>query len=287
MSETIKNREWLLYITIDQTNGWVYGGYHHGNRTDKYIGSGLNFTEHVYKHGRENFYRRWLKKSYPDRSSVKKAEVRLIRHLHAFSKGHCYNIHAGGTGGDVLMYGTIEQKLSRNKAITEGKLAQYAQGFTERQKQFFSRHSKHLKYRNQNDKEFKQKMDQAQCEKGKRLSFRIKTKGLTTKEIARNKAGLSKQYYSIKVNLPTGNTYIISNTTNTELMQNYNFENEVVLPLIRNGSITVKRRTSRTKHNLPTGTVLKFLGYLNPNKLKSNSIVAQSINSSAAITSTC
>ena len=258
--------EYLLYITKNLITGEVYGGKHTGKQNDGYIGSGPSkLIPAIQKFGKENFKCRYLKLKIKDEAHLDRLEMRLIRLLKFIWKDKCYNVHTGDSGGFLLRYASPEFREEVNKRIAEGKKKQYANGETELQIKGRKRQSHTLKTKNQGENG-RCLLLNWQRRKGFRLSERQRTQGLTAKEIKRNEQTIEQMRKYIKFEAISADNIIIASEnriTSTDLSKKYNLEECIVTPMIKQGVYTIKRRTLRTRHNFPVGTVLKNLGYVN------------------------
>lgn len=258
--------EYLIYITKNLITGEVYGGKHIGHRNDKYIGSGPGrFLPAVRQYGYKNFNRRYFKFKIESESQMDRLEIRLIRLLKYIWKERCYNVHVGGSGGYLLKYASPERRLEVNGLISEGKKKQYANGETEAQKLGRKLQSETLKYRNENDFEFREKMLTLQRQRAIDNKKRQELYGFTEKEEARHKyvGGLKRKYFNLEITQPDGSK-ITDIVTYSELLSKYNIEATIAALFLKRGEYIIKKRTSMTRHSFPNRTLLKNLGYVNP-----------------------
>lgn len=253
--------EYLLYITKNNINGKVYAGKHIGTREDSYIGSGpTHFLRAVRKYGKENFTRRWLRLKIPSEEQLNNLEIRLIRLLKHYWKSNCYNIHRGGTGGYLCKYMSPEERLEVNRRITEGKLKQYQNGPTIYQILGRVKQKQTLKHRHTYDPVLRSKMIQRQITKGKTLSDRIKSHGLTENEQRRNKLHREHGNFKLIYNIIYPSGIITQYTDNhVNFLKKHNLEDTVFTTLHKTGKFTIKRRTVNTNHMFPVGTVFELI----------------------------
>jgi hypothetical protein len=252
-------KEYLLYITKNNINGKIYAGKHIGYKTDNYIGSGpAYFLKAIKKYGRENFERRWMRLRISTENDLNRLERRLIRLLKYYWGNNCYNIHEGGTGGALCKYYTKVQRQEINRRISNGKKKQYAQGETEHQKRGRQKQSETLRFRNIDDIEFRNQMILKQQKKGKRLSQRIKERGLTEKERQRNKTNTENGHYKLEYEIiyPNGSVHTFTHSP-ANFIRTHNVEDHIFTAMKKTGQCIIKRRTVNTNHSFPTGTIFK------------------------------
>jgi hypothetical protein len=255
-------KEFLLYITVNNINGKVYGGKHIGYRTDKYIGSGTTiFLKAVKKYGKENFTRRWLKLKINNKQKLDLLEKKLIRRLKYKYGKNCYNIHAGGTGGYMLHYFDDSVKTQVFHKISSTKKEQYKSGLTELQKLGRIKQSLTMKERYKNDESFKQ-MHLKKCKENSiKLKEFYKKNGMSEKqkENARKLREFGHFKLNIRVTHPNGTTQeYLYNYTN--FMNELKIDGEYFTMLSKGQSFRIKRRTKMTTHNFEVGCVFEATG---------------------------
>lgn len=255
-------KEFLLYITVNNVNGKVYGGQHIGYRSDDYIGSGPTiFLKAVKKYGRENFTRRWLKLKIDSKQKLDFLERKLIRRLKYKYGKNCYNIHIGGTGGYLLHYCDPEYRKEISKRISIGKKEQYKAGRTDLQIKGSKERALKLIKRHKEDEEFRKKhLETAKASGLKRKEF-YKKYGLTENQ----KEGMKKlrEHGHFKLNIrvthPDGTIQeYLHNYTN--FMKELNIDGEYFTMLSKGQNFKIKRRTTRTLHNFQVGCVFESTG---------------------------
>lgn len=247
-----------LYITINIKNGKVYGGKTllQGDEYNLYYGSGKIIKKAFQKYGIENFTKRTLKLKIHSEEHLNKLEKRLIYHLKYRFKNNCYNLHEGGSGGDLCKHMMSREWV--NKRISEGKKKQYANGQTHAQLQGRIKQSKSLK---RFITQQKQKHLKYQYKRGKGLSKRIKEKGLTDKENNRNKqtGKINSRVITYRITQLNKIPFVNTSTIGT-FIKKYQLETTVISQARKqNNQFLFKRRTSRTKHPFPENTILTIL----------------------------
>lgn len=255
------NKEFLLYITVNNINGKVYGGQHIGYKTDNYIGSGPTiFLKAVKKYGKENFSRRWLKLKIDSKEKLDKLEKKLIQKLKYKYGNNCYNIHIGGTGGNLLHYCNQDYRKEVSERISIGKIKQYKNGHSNLQIQGRVKCSLKLKQKYKNDENYRKKHQENSKKTSIKLKDYIKIYGLTEAQKASIKRLKEYGHYKLRYNV------IYPNGDVKEFIHNYsNFVNEmqmegsVFTKLNKSETIKIKRRTNMTKHNFETGCILKLI----------------------------
>jgi hypothetical protein len=255
------NKEFLLYITVNNINGKVYGGQHIGYRTDDYIGSGPTiFLKAVKKYGKENFTRRWLKLKINSKQKLDKLERNLIRRLKYKYGKNCYNIHIGGTGGYLLYYCDENYRKEVSKRISIGKKDQYKNGLSELQILGAKKRSLTLKERHKNDEEFKKRHLQKCKENSERLKEFYKKYGLTNNQKAAIKKLREHGHYKLRYNVlyPNGDIKEFVNNY-TSFVDELKMEGSVFTNLNKIGVFKIKRRTAMTRHNFDSGCVLTLI----------------------------
>lgn len=255
------NKQFLLYITVNNINGKVYGGQHIGYRTDDYIGSGPTvFLKAVKKYGKENFTRRWLKLKIDSKQKLDKLERNLIRRLKYKYGKNCYNIHIGGTGGYLLYYCDENYRKEVSKRISVGKKVQYKNGLSELQILGAKKRSLTLKERYQNDEEFKKRHLEKCKENSIRLKEYIKNNGLTDNQKAAIKKLKEHGQYKLRYNVLYPNGDIKEFVHNyTSFVDELKMEGSVFTNLNKIGVFKIKRRTAMTRHNFDSGCVLTLI----------------------------
>lgn len=252
-------KEYLLYITVNNINGKVYGGQHTGYRTDDYIGSGKTiFSKAVKKYGRENFTRRWLKLKIDSKEKLDKLEIILIRRLKYKFGNKCYNIHVGGTGGYLLHYCSEEYRKEISERISIGKMNQYKTGQSEAQLRGRIKQATTLKEKYKNDEEFRKKHLQISKESASKRKEYYKKYGLTEKQ----KAGIEKLkengHFKLKIKVTHPNSNISEYVYNyTHFMNELKIDGEYFTMLSKGQTFKIKRRTSRTIHNFEVGCIFE------------------------------
>lgn len=255
-------KKFLLYITVNNINGKVYGGQHVGYKTDDYIGSGPTiFLKAVKKYGKENFTRRWLKFKIYTKQKLDLLEIKLIRRLKYKYGKNCYNIHIGGTGGYMLHYCDEKYRKEVSERISLGKKEQYKLGKTEQQILGSKKRSITLSQRHKNDEEFRRKHLEISKISGLKRQEYYKKYGLTENQ----KQGMKKlkEHGHFKLNIrvthPDGTTQeYLHNYTN--FMNELKIDGEYFTMLSKGQNFKIKRRTSRTTHNFEVGCVFESTG---------------------------
>jgi hypothetical protein len=257
--------EYLLYITKNNINGKVYAGKHIGYKTDNYIGSGPSiFLKAVKKYGKSNFTRRWLQIKISSEDQLNVLEKRLIRLLKFYWKDKCYNIHEGGSGGDLCKYMNIENRLDINKKISDSKKYQYLKGFTKNQIEGKNKRIKTLKNRYVNDLKFKHEMYKHQSIKGKKLSDRIKNVGLTQKEKDRNNKNKENGKYKVSYQIIHLNGDIENHIKSAaNFLRDHQVSEEIFNMMCKYGETTIKQKKNNSKHFFTVGTKFKLIAKLN------------------------
>jgi hypothetical protein len=255
------NKEFLLYITVNNVNGKVYGGQHIGYKSDDYIGSGPTiFLKAVKKYGKENFTRRWLKLKINSKEKLDTLERKLIRRLKYKYGNNCYNIHVGGTGGYLLHYCSPEYRKEVSKRISEGKLEQYKNGPSDAQLKGRVKQSLKLKEKYKTDKDYAER-NKLYCQQNSiRLKEYIQKYGLTQNQKAAIKKLKEHGQFKLKyeVTYPNGDVKeFIHNYTS--FVNETKMEGSVFTKLNKNQTIVIKRRTAMTRHNFESGCVLKLV----------------------------
>lgn len=109
-----------IYLTINLVNGKKYIGLHSTDLVvDKYyLGSGKDFITDLKRYGRKNFTQKIL--YYADsRKELEFAEKLFIRSRNAVSSKMYYNIHPGGSGGNMRIYMDKDKIEETDKKISE------------------------------------------------------------------------------------------------------------------------------------------------------------------------
>ena len=250
-------KEFLLYITVNTVNGKVYGGKHVGYRTDNYIGSGTAyFLNAVKKHGRAAFIRRWLKLKIKSEKELNTKETRLIRLLKYMYGVNCYNVHEGGSGGYHLMYHPEHIRIAVGKKIGNTKKQKYKEGVTEAQ--IAGRVKRNEKMRLlYDDENYKNKIKTAAKLRIKKFGSNLNTpKAIKSLKLH----GQFKLKYTITTPDGTVEEFIHSHIN---FKTYHNIEDTVFIIMNRDGQCIIKRRTNRTNHRFPAGTIFKVVEYLN------------------------
>jgi len=259
------NKEYLLYITVNNINGKVYGGQHIGYRTDDYIGSGPTiFLKAIKKYGKEKFTRRWLKLKIDSKEKLDKLEINLIRRLKYKYGKNCYNIHIGGTGGYLLYYCDENYRKEVSKKISVGKKNQYKNGLSKLQILGAKKRGLTLKERHKNDEEFRKNHLEISKKAGLKRTEYYKIHGLTENQKIRNQKLKEHGHFKIKfqVTHPNGNI--------SEYVYNYkHFMNELKIDgeyftmLSKGQKFQIKRKTSRTTHSFEVGCIFEPIEIIN------------------------
>lgn len=254
-------KEYLLYITINNINGKVYGGQHFGYKTDNYIGSGPTiFLKAVKKYGKENFTRRWLKLKIDSKEKLDRLERNLIRRLKYRFGEKCYNIHIGGTGGYLLYYCDKNYRDEVSNKISLGKKKQYNNGQTELQILGRRKQSLTLKEKYKNDEKYRNSHLEKCKENSKKMKEYYKKYGLTKgQKAAINKLKENGHFkLRIKVSHPSGNIseYVYNYT---HFMNELKIDGEYFTMLSKGKKFEIKRRTARTIHNFEVGCIFECI----------------------------
>jgi hypothetical protein len=256
------SKDFLLYITVNNVNGKVYGGQHIGYRTDDYIGSGPTiFLKAVKKYGREKFTRRWLKLKIDSKQKLDLLERKLIRRLKYKYGKNCYNIHIGGTGGYLLHYCDENYRKVVSERISVGKKKQYKNGLSKLQILGAKKRSLTLKERHKNDEEFQKRHSQKCKDNSEKLKEFYKKNGTTEKQ--KENAKKLREFGHFKLNIRVTHP----NGTTQEYLYNYtNFMNELKIDgeyftmLSKGQNFRIKRRTKMTTHNFDVGCIFESTG---------------------------
>lgn len=247
-----------LYIIINKINNKIYGGktLRIGKEYDQYYGSGKIIKQAILKYGIDNFTKRTLKLKIKDADHLNKLERKLIKKLKYKFKEKCYNIHEGSTGGNLCAF--MKDRSWVNKKISESKKEQYATGITDKQIIGRKKQIETLKQYIRNNKTLHLNR---QKKRGKTLSNRVKTKGLTDKEKERNNFVKQQNTQIITYQIIQPNVNNIYDTSSIgEFVKKYKVETTLIAEAKRNNNkYIVKRRTSRTKHPFVEGTVIKLI----------------------------
>jgi len=255
------NKEFLLYITVNNINGKVYGGQHIGYRTDDYIGSGPTiFLKAVNKYGKENFTRRWLKLKIDSKEKLDKLERNLIRRLKYKYGKNCYNIHIGGTGGYLLYYCDENYRKEVSKRISVGKKNQYKNGLSELQILGAKKRSLTLKEKHKNDENFIKKHREVCNNNSIRLKEYIQKNGLTNAQKAAIKKLKQHGQFKLRYNVLYPNGDIKQFIHNyTSFVNELKMEGSVFTKLNKTGEFKIKRRTAMTRHDFESGCLLTLI----------------------------
>jgi hypothetical protein len=255
------NKEFLLYITVNNVNGKVYGGQHIGYKSDDYIGSGPTiFLKAVKKYGKENFTRRWLKLKINSKEKLDNLERKLIRRLKYKYGNNCYNIHVGGTGGYLLHYCSPEYRKEVSKRISEGKLKQYKNGPSNAQILGKVKQSIKLKEKYINDESYRKRHQQVFKENSIRLKEYIQKHGLTDAQKAAIKKLKEHGQFKLKYKVTYQNGDVEEFIHNyTSFVDETKMEGSVFTNLNKLGVFKIKRRTSMTRHNFESGCVFTLI----------------------------
>ena len=91
----------FIYKTTNVINGKEYIGMCSSKqRFESYLGSGILLRQAIEKYGKDNFVREILEEC-DDEESLRKAEIKWIRHYDAVKNENFYNLHEGGRGGST------------------------------------------------------------------------------------------------------------------------------------------------------------------------------------------
>jgi group I intron endonuclease len=88
----------FIYKTVNKITDDFYIGYHFGDVSDSYLGSGLILNRAIKKYGRKNFNREILE--IVSKDTWREREKYWIKDTDAINKG--YNIMLGGNGGNTI-----------------------------------------------------------------------------------------------------------------------------------------------------------------------------------------
>ena len=254
----MSEKTYELYITKNLITGCVYGGKHtYTTKRGKYLGSGYRLKRAIKKYGVNNFDVRILRLRINCESDLNNREIRLIRLLKYIFKDRCYNLHIGGSGGDYYKYLTPEERREINAKISASKKRQYREGQTDAQLQGRSKQSESLKKRLQ-DPAYYNRLLEAQKQKGRLLSLRIKEHGFTDKEIERNRKKVENGIRQITYQIVIPGSPIITETLSSKKFRiKYKTDDSVFTSLRVSGIYIFTRRTIKTKHLFPLGTIIK------------------------------
>lgn len=254
----MRTKTYELYITKNLITGYVYGGKHtYTIKRKKYLGSGYRLKRAIKKYGATNFDVKVLRLRIDNDEDLNKREIRLIRLLKYLFKDKCYNIHRGGSGGDYYMYLDPRERQEINVKISESKKKQYKGGLTDAQIQGRLKQSNSLKKLLQ-DPEYYAILLEKQKQKGKTLSQRIRERGFTEKELERNRKkteqGIRQITYQIII---PGLPIIVETLSSKRFKVKYKTDDSVFTRLRVAGEYLFTRRTIKTRHGFPIGTIIK------------------------------
>jgi hypothetical protein len=107
-------------MTINLINGKKYIGID-SNNDPSYLGSGLYIKESIKKYGRENFKKEILEVCQ-SKQDLQDREKYWILFYDAVKSDDFYNIHEGGTGGDITIYMSDDEIMNWKKNISLSKV---------------------------------------------------------------------------------------------------------------------------------------------------------------------
>ena len=105
---------YIVYKTTNLINGKFYVGQHNTSANDGYLGSGKNILRAIRKYGKENFVRETLE--YCTSNDVNEKEIFWIKKLNSVNNKVGYNLHKGGTGGNVVDW-TKEKRIQHSEKM--------------------------------------------------------------------------------------------------------------------------------------------------------------------------
>ena len=108
-----------IYKITNQIDGKYYYGVHNGSDTDNYMGSGKILKAAQKKYGIENFKKQILMWFETEDEAYEYERVIVNEKMINKNNPMCYNLVLGGGGGDLYSHLTPEQKVERNKKISE------------------------------------------------------------------------------------------------------------------------------------------------------------------------
>lgn len=97
------NKQYFIYLTINQINKKKYVGKHYGFTNDSYLGSGVLLQKAIKKFGKENFSRKILEICKSEKEMNTK-EKEWIKKLNAVNNNEYYNISEGDEIGSGWKY---------------------------------------------------------------------------------------------------------------------------------------------------------------------------------------
>lgn len=103
-----------IYKTTNLINNKIYIGKRQGEFTEQYKGSGKILRRAINKYGVENFKTEIICKC-DSIEELNDSEIKFIKEYKDKFKDMCYNIAAGGNGGNVYLYNEDEKKKFINK----------------------------------------------------------------------------------------------------------------------------------------------------------------------------
>ena len=254
----MRTKTYELYITKNLITGCVYGGKHtYTTKRGKYLGSGYRLKRAIKKYGAANFSVKILRLHVENDDELNKKEIRLIRLLRHIFKDKCYNLHRGGSGGNYYMYLDVHERQEINMKISTSKKRQYSEGQTDAQIQGRLKQSSSLKKKLQ-DPEYYAFLLEKQKQKGRTLSLRIQKNGFTDKEIERNRKKTENGIRQITYQIIIPELPIVTETLSSKKFRlKYKTDDYVYTRLRIDGMYVFTRRTTKTKHEFPVGTIIK------------------------------
>lgn len=90
----------IIYKTTNLINDKIYVGQHYTSADDGYLGSGKILKRAINKYGKDNFKREILE--FVEENNINEKEIHWISELSATIKYGNYNLHEGGTGGNLI-----------------------------------------------------------------------------------------------------------------------------------------------------------------------------------------
>ena len=259
MQDETQPKKHIIYVTINATNGKVYGGKHTGYHNDGYIGSGGgHFKNAVNKYGKEKFIRRDFRLLIRDVDHLNNLEIRLIRHLKRVFKENCYNTHRGGDGGFLMYYATPEQLIEFGKRISKGKKEQYQEGATEKQLLGRLKSIETKRHLYATNEDYQRRIIESRIKAADTIKQRHKEHGFTVKEIERYQqfAESNTNRFKCEITTPPGEHIIEPAISYSELQTKYLFDDLTLIRMRTVGWYIIGNKTHRTKHRFPEGTII-------------------------------
>jgi hypothetical protein len=109
----------IIYLTTNLINGKKYIGID-TNNDPNYLGSGLYIKQAIKKYGKDSFTKEILEVCENKEELLDKEKKWIIKYNAVLSE-EFYNIHEGGTGGDVRVFMTKEKINKWRENISNGK----------------------------------------------------------------------------------------------------------------------------------------------------------------------